>query len=199
MSGCWKIVVSSSRRTRRSSRSRVSRKTGTCSTPSSPCMKSHRRTTTGNSQKQTLPPCSRKPRQRLKSWVLRSSRQTMGRAHERPVFAPVCRCVRPFGAGWSPSPNEGVKGGFAPFWPSLRGRKKKRDKTLAPLLALWVVTSARSAGSLRGFYRSIQVPPFWRLFQGICSRLASAIPKPPMVAGFSAAPNMTSYRLEGKV
>ena len=41
--------------------------------------------------------------------------------------------------------------GFAPFWPGVRGRKEKRDKALAPLLALWVVTTARSAGSLRGF------------------------------------------------
>lgn len=89
-------------------------------------------------------------------------------------------------------------GGFAPFLPSLRGRKKKRDKALAPLPALWATTSARSAGSLRGFYRSIQVHAFWRLFQDVCVQLASAAPEPPMVVGFSAASNMTFYRLEGK-
>ena len=118
----------------------------------------------------------------------------MGRAHDYPVFGPVGRCVRPFGAGWSSSPNEGVEGGFAPFRARLRGRKKKRDKTLAPLLALWVVTTARSAGSLRGFCSSFQVHVFWRLFRGICSRLASAVPEPPMVTGFPAAPYLTSYQ-----
>ena len=93
----------------------------------------------------------------------------MGRAHDYPEFTPVGRCVRPDRAGWDTSPNKGIPGGFAPFWPSLRGRKKKRDKTLAPLPALWATTTARSAGSLRGFYKTFQVHVFWRLFLGVCS------------------------------
>ena len=38
------------------------KKTATCSTPSSRYMKLHRRTTTGNSQKQTSPPHNRRPK-----------------------------------------------------------------------------------------------------------------------------------------
>ena len=50
----------------------------------------------------------------------------MGRAHDFPVFAPVCRYERPFGAGWSPSPNEGFQGRFAPFRRRLRGQQGSR-------------------------------------------------------------------------
>jgi len=66
---------------------------------------------------------------------------------------------------------------------------------MAPLPALSAITTARSAGSLRGFCKAFQVHVFWRLFQGICSRLASAIPEPPMVAGFAAASNTTLTKI----
>ena len=45
--------------------------------------------------------------------------------------------------------------------------------------------------AVRAVYGGFQVVGFWRLFWGVCSQLASAIPKPPMVAGFAAASNMT--------
>lgn len=105
---CWRNVVSSSRSILKSSQRTASRKTATCSTPSSQCMRSRRHTTTGNLKKQSSLLCSRKRRRKLRNWASSSSRRAMGKAHEHPVFAPVCRCVRPFGAGWSPSPNEGV-------------------------------------------------------------------------------------------
>ena len=53
----------------------------------------------------------------------------MGKAHEHPVFAPVCRCVRPFGAGWSPSPNEGVGTVLPPFG---RGCEDERKSGIKP-------------------------------------------------------------------
>ena len=75
------------------------KKTATCSTPSSPCTKSRRRTTTGSSQKQTSRLRSRKRKQRLRSEVSSSSPPRMGRAHDCPVSTLVCRCVRPCEAG----------------------------------------------------------------------------------------------------
>ena len=98
MSYCLRNVVSSSRRTQRLLQSGASRKTATCSTPSSRCMKSHRRTTTSNSQKQTSLLRSRRPRQKPKSWALSSSRQTVSRAHECPCL-PLCEALCALFAG----------------------------------------------------------------------------------------------------
>ena len=106
----------------------ASRKTATCSTPSSPCMKSHRRTTTGNSQKQTSPPRNRKRKPKPKSWASSSSRQAMGKAHERPVFAPVGRCVRPDRAGWGPAPARGLGAVLPPFGRGCEDERKSGIK-----------------------------------------------------------------------
>ena len=62
----------------------------------------------------------------------------MGKAHEHPVFAPVCRCVRPFGAGWSPSPNEGVGTVLPPFGRGCEDERKSKKNgnllyTLIPM------------------------------------------------------------------
>lgn len=81
-------------------------------------------TTTGNLKKQSSLLCSRKRRRKLRNWASSSSRRAMGKAHEYPVFAPVCRCVRPFGAGWSPNPNEGV-GRFCPLLDEVARTKGK--------------------------------------------------------------------------
>ena len=37
----------------------------------------------------------------------------------RPLWAAVCRCVRPCGAGRSPSPHRGIKGDFGPLYTPL--------------------------------------------------------------------------------
>lgn len=92
-------------------------------------MRSRRHTTTGNLKKQSSLLCSRKRRQKLRNWASSSSRRAMGKAHEHPVFAPVCRCVRPFGAGWSPSPNEGVGTVLPPFG---RGCEDERKSGIKP-------------------------------------------------------------------
>lgn len=75
-------------------------------------------------EKQSSLLCSRKRRRKLRNWASSSSRRAMGKAHEYPVFAPVCRCVRPFGAGWSPNPNEGV-GRFCPLLDEVARTKGK--------------------------------------------------------------------------
>lgn len=126
---CWRNVVSSSRSILKSSQRTASRKTATCSTPSSQCMRSRRHTTTGNLKKRSSLLCSRKRRRKLRNWASSSSRRAMGKAHEHPVFAPVCRCVRPFGAGWSPSPNEGVGTVLPPFG---RGCEDERKSGIKP-------------------------------------------------------------------
>lgn len=54
---------------------------------------------TGNSRKPISLPHSRKPKRKPRNWASSSFLPGMGKAHEHPVCAPVCRCVRLFGAG----------------------------------------------------------------------------------------------------
>lgn len=71
--------------------------------------------------------------------------------HATPALvAPVSRCVRFFGAGWSPSPCKGFEAVFGSCLRLFGGRKSKLDKELGSLPQLSPGTSARSAGSFKG-------------------------------------------------
>ena len=105
----------------------------------------------------------------------------------------VCPC-EPLSAilrGWVESQShEGIKDELCPFWQRLRGRKKKQDKRLASEPTLCPVTSARSAGSLRGFSTQAVSAPIVRKMEAVGAFAAANAG----VAGASAVPY---YNLEG--
>ena len=104
------------------------------------------------------------------------------------LWAAVCA---PLGLGGVTVPAKGFKRVFTAF---RRVSEDERKSGIKP----W--RRFRRYGrpqlpAVRAVYGGFQVVGFWRLFQGVCVRLASAIPKPPMVAGFSAASNVTLTKI----
>ncbi len=106
-----------------------------------------------------------------------------------PLCAAVCALT---GLGGAPAaPIGGSRAKFAPFDRGYEDERRSGIKSWRRFRRY----GRPQLPAVRAVYGGFQVVGFWRLFQGICSRLASAAPEPPMVAGFSAASNVTLTKI----